>query len=150
MTVYPGISVITLGVDDMRTTLAFYKRLGWRLCEAISNDQIGFFALNNIVLALYARDLLAADSGLAGASGTGSTDPGYSAMTLAQNFVSEHAVRRAFSQAMHAGAQALVRPQATAWGGFHAVVADPDGHVWELAHNPFVELTAEGTLALPD
>jgi len=147
---YPGIAVITLGVDDTRRALAFYKRLGWRLCEAISNDQISFFALNNIVLALYARDLLAMDSGLGDASGIGANSSGYSAITLAQNYASEHAVRRAFKQAMEAGAQSLVEPSATAWGGFHAVFADPDGHVWELAHNPFVELTAEGTLALPD
>ena len=145
MRFYPGISVATLGVAEVERARRFYQRLGWRRSAAASNDSICFFSLNNIVLALFARDALAADSGLTGAAAAG-----FSGVALAQNYGSPAAVRQAMDDVLLAGGRELAAPQKTTWGGYHGVFADPDGHVWELAHNPFFELGADGTLTLPE
>ena len=90
---------------------------------------------------LYARDMLAQDLGCApGDLGTG-------AMTLAQNFASEAEVDAAYDAALAAGARACKPPERVFWGGYSGTFADPDGHVWELAYNPFWELTDAGHLA---
>ncbi|MGE3246243.1 MAG: VOC family protein [Beijerinckiaceae bacterium] len=149
MRIYPGISIVTLGVADVRRASLFYQRLGWRMSVAASNAAISFFTLNAIVLALFGREALAADSGLPAIRGDAS--PGaFSGVTLAQNHPSEIAVRQAMDDALSAGASELVPPSATSWGGYHAVFADPDGHVWELAYNPFFALSADGGVELPD
>ena len=141
---YPGISIVTLGVADVDRSSRFYERFGWRRSQAASNEAISFFALDNIVLAIFARTALAHDSGLADDDRTA-----FSGLTLAQNYASIGDVDAAFELAVQSGGRALVTPQAADWGGYHAVFADPDGHVWELAFNPFLTLTAEGKLVLP-
>ena len=93
---------------------------------------------------LFGREDLAADQGRAGA------DLGTGAMTLAQNFASAAEVDAAFAAALAAGATALKRPEKVFWGGYSGYWADPDGHVWEVAHNPFWPLEADGGLELPD
>jgi len=147
MRMYPGVSMITLGVGDVERSSRFYERFGWRRA-GVSNESISFFALNNIVLALFARSALAADCCLS-ADETMSGAPPFSGVTLAQNYGSELAVESAYDEALRAGATSLVKPAQTPWGGFHAIIADPDAHVWELAFNPFFELGADGTLTLP-
>lgn len=142
---YPGISIVTLGVADVARSTRFYERLGWRWSKQSSNDSITFFTLNNIVLGIFGRDALAEDSGLAAGR-----HEGFAGITLAQNHGSEASVRHALASAVTAGATTLKEPQATFWGGYHATFADPDGHVWELAHNPFFKLGPDGTLTLPD
>ncbi len=148
MRMYPGLSVVTLGVIDVSQSSQFYERLGWRRSKGASNPSVSFFGLNNIVLALFGRDDLARDSGLVSAPSPGLPD-GFSGITLAQNYGSPGAIDLAFDSAIAAGGKALVEPRRADWGGYHGVFADPDGHVWELAYNPFFELSADGTLSLP-
>lgn len=145
MSMYPGVSIITLGVADVARATRFYTNLGWRHSHGASNESITFFTLNNVVLGIFGRDALAEDSGLPAGGRNG-----FSGMTLAQNHGSEAAVRQALASAVAAGATTLKEPQPTFWGGYHATFADPDGHVWELAHNPFFRLGPDGTLTLPD
>jgi uncharacterized glyoxalase superfamily protein PhnB len=99
--------------------------------------------MHGAALALFGRADLAADQGRPGASlGTG-------AITLAQNFATTEEVDAAFDAALAAGATALKRPEAVFWGGYSGYWADPDGHVWEVAHNPFWPLNDDGSLTLP-
>lgn len=136
------VTLITLGVDDLPRARAFYQALGWKPAEA--QDGVAFYQMNGLALGLFGRKELAADQGRAGATlGTG-------AMTLAQNFNSPSDVDAAFAEALAAGARALKHPEPVFWGGYSGYYADPDGHVWEVAHNPFWPLSEDGTLTLPD
>ena len=137
------ITLITLGVADLAAARAFYARLGW-VEHGESQPGIAFFQLHGQALALFGRDALAADQGRPDAAlGTG-------AVTLAQNFATTADVDAAFAAALTAGATALKAPEAVFWGGYSGYWADPDGHVWEVAMNPFWPLGADGTLTLPD
>lgn len=136
------VSLVTLGVADLAGARAFYARLGWREHRA-SQDGVAFFQMQGAVLALFERDDLAADQGRAGAVlGTG-------AITLAQNFATEAEVDAAFGAALTAGGTALKAPEKVFWGGYSGYWADPDGHVWEVAMNPFWPLAEDGSLTLP-
>ncbi|KEO60167.1 VOC family protein [Thioclava indica] len=140
---YPAqrVTLITLGVQDLNRAKAFYTALGWQPAE--DQESAVFYQLNGLVLGLFDRVALAEDQGRAGAAlGTG-------AMTLAQNFDTQEDVDAAFEQALAAGATALKRPEKVFWGGYSGYFADPDGHVWELAHNPFWPLADDGGLTLP-
>ena len=135
------VTLITLGVQDLNRAKAFYSALGWQPAE--DQESVVFYQLNGLVLGLFGRAALAKDQGRAGAKlGTG-------AMTLAQNFDTQEDVDAAFEQALAAGATALKRPEKVFWGGYSGYFADPDGHVWELAHNPFWPLADDGGLTLP-
>lgn len=134
------VTLITLGVDNLARAQAFYAALGWTPTQA--QEGVVFYQINGMVLGLFGRDDLAKDQGRAGAAlGTG-------AMTLAQNFATEAEVDAAFAQAIAAGATALKAPEKVFWGGYSGYYADPDGHVWELAHNPFWPLNADGSLTI--
>ena len=136
------VTLITLGVADLAAARAFYARLGWQ--EHSGTEGVAFFRLDGQALALFGRDDLAKDQGRPGAQlGTG-------AITLAQNFASEAEVDAAFTAALAAGATALKRPEKVFWGGYSGYWADPDGHVWEVAFNPFWPLGPNGRLELPD
>lgn len=136
------VTLITLGVADLALARAFYAKLGWVAHSA--TEGIVFFQMHGAVLALFGRADLAADQGRPGA------DLGTGAMTLAQNFATEEDVDAAFAAAIAAGAKALKSPQKVFWGGYSGYWADPDGHVWEVARNPFWPLSADGSLTLPD
>jgi hypothetical protein len=136
------ITLITLGVDNLARARAFYENWGWRVTSA--QEGVVFFQMLGAALALFGRTDLAADQGRPGAMlGTG-------AMTLAQNFATRAEVDAAFAGALAAGAVALKAPQEVFWGGYSGYFADPDGHVWELAMNPFWPLADDGSLTLPD
>ena len=136
------VTLITLGVADLAAARAFYARLGWT--EHGANEGVAFYQMAGQVLALFGKGDLAADQGRPGAAlGTG-------AITLAQNFATEAEVDAAFAAALAAGATALKAPEKVFWGGYSGYWADPDGHVWEVAMNPFWPLAADGTLTLPD
>lgn len=136
------VTLVTLGVADLAAAKAFYARLGWR--EYGANPGVAFYQMNGAVLALFGRDDLAADQGRAGAAlGTG-------AMTLAQNFATEAEVDAAYAAALAAGGTGLKAPQKVFWGGYSGYWADPDGHVWEVAMNPFWPLAEDGSLTLPE
>jgi len=136
------ISLITLGVADLSRARAFYAALGWREAPA-SQAGIAFFQLPGQGLGLFPLDALAADQGRARtALGTG-------AVTLAHNLESREAVDRSFAAALAAGATALRAPEPAVWGGYSGYWSDPDGHVWEIAHNPIWPLGPDGALSLP-
>lgn len=134
------VSLITLGVDDIARSRAFYEALGWIPIEA--QEQVVFYQMHGAALGLFGREALAKDQGRPGVNlGTG-------AMTLAQNFPTEADVDVAYQTALKAGATGLKAPEKVFWGGYSGYFADPDGHVWELAMNPFWTLAEDGTLTL--
>ncbi len=133
------ITLVTLGVADLARARDFYAALGWRADEA--TEGVVFFDLGGMKMGLFGRDALADDQGRPG------TPLGTGAMTLAQNFASPADVDAAYALAIAAGATPLKAPEAVFWGGYSGYFADPDGHVWELAHNPFWPLDASGRLA---
>ena len=136
-----SITLVTLGVADLSRARAFYAALGWE--PAAEQESVVFIQLAGQVLALFGIDDLAADMGADRARlGTG-------AATLARNFATEAEVDAAFELARTAGATVLKRPERVFWGGYSGYFTDPDGHVWELAMNPFWPLAADGTLAPP-
>jgi uncharacterized protein len=136
------VTLITLGVADLAAARAFYARLGWQ--EHGAQEGVAFYQMAGAVLGLFGLADLAKDQGRAGATlGTG-------AVTLAQNFASEAEVDEAFAAALAAGGTALKAPEKVFWGGYSGYWADPDGHVWEVAMNPFWPLAADGTLTLPE
>lgn len=137
------VTLITLGVADLAAARAFYARLGW-IEHGASQPSVAFFQMHGAVLGLFGRDDLAADQGRPGASlGTG-------AMTLAQNFTTEAEVDAAYNAALAAGATGMKAPEKVFWGGYSGYWSDPDGHVWEVAMNPFWPLAENGTLTLPE
>ena len=136
------VSLITLGVDDLDRSKAFYTALGWQPAE--EQESVVFYQMHGMVLGLFGRAALAADQGRPDAPlGTG-------AITLARNYPTEAEVDAAFDAALAAGATELKRPEKVFWGGYSGYFADPDGHVWELAMNPFWPLAEDGTLTLPE
>lgn len=136
------VTLITLGVADLAASRAFYARLGW-VESGESQPSVAFFQMNGLALGLFGLADLAADQGRAGVVlGTG-------AITLAQNFATEAEVDAAFSAALAAGGTALKAPEKVFWGGYSGYWADPDGHVWEVAMNPFWPLQPDGSLRLP-
>lgn len=135
------VTLITLGVADLEKAKRFYGALGWQ--EARPQEGVVFYQMLGAVLALFGKADLAADQGRPGAAlGTG-------AMTLAQNFATEADVDAAWQVALSAGATPLKKPQKVFWGGYSGYYADPDGHVWEIAMNPFWPLQPDGSLTLP-
>ena len=135
------VTLITLGVRDLARSRAFYRALGWE--PAREMEEVSFFQMQGSALALFGIEDLAADQCRpVGELGTG-------AVTLAQNFGSEAEVDAAWRRALQAGSTVVKVPQRASWGGYSGYFADPDGHVWELAMNPFWPLTADGSLTLP-
>ena len=135
------VTLITLGTRDLARAKAFYAALGWH--PAREQEGVAFFQLHGLVLALFDWDALAEDQKRHGG------DLGTGAITLAQNFNSEEEVDEAFHRAERAGARVLKRPEPVSWGGYSGYWADPDGHVWEVALNPFWPLGPDGSLTLP-
>jgi uncharacterized protein len=134
------VTLITLGVKDLTAARAFYARLGWQ--QHSGSDGVAFYQMNGSVLGLFGLADLAADQGRPGAAlGTG-------AATLAQNFLTEDEVDAAFAAAVAAGGNSLKSPQKVFWGGYSGYWSDPDGHVWEVAMNPFWPLADDGSLTL--
>lgn len=133
------INLITLGVTDLSRSRAYYEALGWVPEEALEN--VVFYDMGGAKFGLFPLDMLAAEQGCAPA------ELGNGGMTLAQNYPNEAGVDAAFQAALDAGATAVSKPEKMAWGGYSSYVADPDGHIWEFAFNPYWPLDAEGRLA---
>jgi catechol 2,3-dioxygenase-like lactoylglutathione lyase family enzyme len=135
------VSVITLGVRDLARARRFYEALGWR-AGAASQDDVVFFQAGGLVLALWDRATLAEDSGTRDAGGWGG-------VTLAHNVRSPAEVDAVMARAEAAGAT-IARPAGeTFWGGYSGVFIDPEGHPWEVAHNPGWPLLDDGSVRLP-
>jgi uncharacterized protein len=138
------VSLVTLGVRDVASAAAFYEALGWRR-SARSQEEIAFLDGGAVVLALFGHDELAADAGL-----DADELPAFRGLTLATNLPSEHAVDELVARAVELGATVVKAPATTDWGGYSGYLADLDGHLWEVAHNPFFPLDGEGRVHLPD
>jgi catechol 2,3-dioxygenase-like lactoylglutathione lyase family enzyme len=137
-----SISFITLGVADLARSRAFYRTLGWRESMA-SQAEIAFFQAGSLVFALFQRAALAEDANVP------AVGSGFAGFTLAHNVASEAAVVALLDEVVAAGAT-LVRPaDKTSWGGFRGYFADPDSFLWEVCHNPFMALDADGAIRLP-
>ncbi|MFF2039815.1 VOC family protein [Kitasatospora sp. NPDC058170] len=137
------ISIVTLGVADLDRSTRFYEDLGWRRSSA-SSPEIVWFRTADSVLGLFPHDELAADAGVPGGG-----EPSFRGVTLAVNLESPELVDAALKAAVDAGATVVKPPTATSWGGYSGYFEDPDGHLWELAHNPFFPFTEDGSLDLP-
>jgi catechol 2,3-dioxygenase-like lactoylglutathione lyase family enzyme len=139
----PRVSLITLGVDDLARARRFYEAgLGWNVSGA-GNEHVVFIQLaGGVGLALFSRKSLAEDAHLA------DEGSGFSGITLAQNLESKEAVDAAMGKALAAGAKLLKKPEDVFWGGYSGYFADPEGHVWELAWNPFFPLSVDGGITL--
>jgi uncharacterized protein len=135
------VSLVTLGIADLKRARSFYERLGW-VTRAEPDDDVVFFQAGGIVVALWSRDELAEDSGVVDGGGWGG-------VTLAHNVRSPAEVDAVIDQARDAGARIAREGAETFWGGYSGVFVDPDGHPWEVAHNPRWTLTAEGSVVLP-
>lgn len=133
----PKISIITLGVSDLPASIAFYKRLGFTLQTEDQTDSIAFFIVEGSAarLALYPKDKLAEDAMVAN---DGRGFPGFS---LAHNVESPEKVDAVLAEAQQCGARIVKPGQKVFWGGYSGYFADPDGFLWEVAHNPFMDLT---------
>jgi uncharacterized protein len=135
------LNLVTLGVADLGRARRFYEALGWETGAAPADDVV-FFQAGEMVVALWDRGKLAADSCV--------EDPGgWGGVTLALNLGSPAEVNAVTKQAREAGATIGREPAETFWGGYSSVFVDPDGHPWEVAHNPRWTITEDGGVRLP-
>ena len=133
------VSLITLGVADTASARAFYEHLGWT-GESPDGDVV-FFQAGGVVVALWGRDKLAADSAMTDGGGWGGVTPAY-------NVSSPEEVDATLVTAERAGATIGRSGAPTVWGGYSGVFIDPDGHPWEVAHNPGWRLADDGSVHL--
>jgi uncharacterized protein len=134
------VSLVTLGVSDLERAREFYQALGWKTNAAPGADVV-FFQAGGMILALWGREELAADSAVEDRGGFGG-------VTLAHNVRSPAEVDRVVEEARRAGATITREPAETFWGGYAGVFADPDGHPWEVAHNPRWTIEPDGSVTL--
>jgi len=125
----PRISMITLGVDDVARSVAFYEKI-FGLSRLKSSPEVAFFPLNGTWLGLFGRDALAEDAGVM------SRGDGFRSFTLSHNVTSPTEVDALIDHALRAGATLVRKAEATSWGGYSGYFSDPDDHLWEVAHNP--------------
>jgi catechol 2,3-dioxygenase-like lactoylglutathione lyase family enzyme len=137
------ISLITLGVEDVGAAQRFYEALGWELGGGVDNesDHVAFFQAPGMIVALWGREKLAADSCV---DDTG----GWGGVTLAYNVNSPGEVDAVLDEASAAGATIGRAGAKTFWGGYSGVFIDPDGHPWEVAHNPSWTVHPDGRTTL--
>jgi uncharacterized protein len=141
MPLKPTLSLVTLGVSDLARSKAFYSALGWPPLPQPS-DGVAFFELDGIMLSLFPREELAKDAGVK------DSKPGFSGISLAHNVGSEAEADAALAHAVKCGAK-LVKPmQKVFWGGYSGYFADPDGHLWEVAFNPFARFDDHGVMRM--
>jgi len=129
----PKISIITLGVRDLKNSKNFYKKLGFKANERFKG--IVFFKLQNLTLALFSRKELAKDAAVS------SKGTGFRGFTLAHNVSSKKKVDTVLAKAKNAGAKIIKPGQEVSWGGYSGYFSDPDGFLWEVAWNPLMDLT---------
>ena len=136
------VSLITLGVRDLARARAFYEAVGWTT-RAAPQDDVAFFQAGGMVVALWDRAQLAEDSGVEDSGGWGG-------VTLAHNVRSPGEVDAVIEEARAAGAGIVREPAETFWGGYSAAFTDPEGHPWEVAHNPRWTIRDDGSVELPE
>ncbi len=137
------LHLVTLGVGDFDAALKFYEQgLGWKKSEASQGD-VAFFSMGGVVLSLYPRDKLAEDATVPAGG------EGFEGITLAYNTRTREEVDEVLAQVAQAGARIVKPAQDVFWGGYNGYFADPDGHLWEVAWNPFFPFDDAGRLDLP-
>jgi uncharacterized protein len=148
MSIPAQLNIVTLGVHDLPRSVAFYEALGWTRADS-SMDEIAWFGLSGgaVWLGLFPHGDLAEDASLP-REGAGDL-PAYQGMTLAINLPSDDAVLSAFASALAAGATSVKPPGPAVFDGLSGYFADPDGHLWEVAHNAGFPLHADGTITIP-
>lgn len=129
------ISLITLGVTDLDSSKKFYQDLGLTTHNYKDSNEVVFFKMEGTWLSLYRKEKLAADA-MISPDGTG-----FGGITLAHNVSSKKEVDQIYEHALSVGAKPIKKPQDTFWGGYSGYFADPDGYLWEVAYNPFTDLT---------
>ncbi len=137
----PRVSLVTLGVADLERSRAFYEALGWR-SSSKPEDGVVFFQSGSMVFALWTREELRKDSEV-------EDNGGWGGVTVAYNLGSPADVDAFLERARAAGATIARGGAETFWGGYNGIFIDPDGHPWEIAHNPFWTVTDEGDVVLP-
>jgi len=137
------VSLITLGVADLKRSREFYERLGWRRSMAQA-EGIVFFQLRGMAFALFPRNELAKDANVS------PSGQGFKGLSLAYNTRNREEVDSVLGQAEAAGANILKRAQEAFWGGYSGYFADPDGFLWEVAWNPSFALADDGAIQIPD
>ncbi|MBS2961945.1 VOC family protein [Actinocrinis puniceicyclus] len=137
------VSLVTLGVADLARATSFYRALGWPLVEN-AGDGVSFVRTGGALLSLFPYRDLAHDAGVP------ADGEGFRHVALAINVESAQAVDRGLAAAVAAGATPVKPGQQTFWGGYSGYFADPDGHLWEVAHNPFWPLDAAGLPVIPE
>jgi predicted lactoylglutathione lyase len=142
MSVPARVNIITLGVDDLERSAAFYAALGWQRASA-STDEIVWFKLTGTVLGLFPYELLAIDANV-----PVEQRPWFAGVTLAINLESRQAVDEALAAAEAAGGSIAKPGESVEWGGYSGYFADPDGHLWEVAWNPFFKIGPDGLLLM--
>ena len=130
---------MTLGVADLDAARRFYETLGWS--QSGGGESVVFFQAGGMVVGLWSRAALAEDSGV-------EDNGGWGGITLAHNVRSPAEVDAVIEEARAAGARIVRKPAETFWGGYSAVFHDPDGHPWEVAHNPGWTITPDGSVEL--
>ena len=138
----PRLSLVTLGVDDIARSRAFYEALGFKP-SGPSDDDVAFYTAGGTILSLYSRAALLRDLGLA------DSKPGFSGITLAHNVRTEPEVAGVLNEAVAAGGRLIKGAHKIFWGGIIGFFADPDGHLWEVAYNPGFSLDDKGQIVLP-
>ena len=144
----PRLTMITLGVEDIAKSTTFYEKLGFKKSSA-SQESVTFFITNGTVLGLFGRSALADDAGVGDVS-VDETPISYRGVAIAHNLDSEEAVDAAYAHALSCGATGTKAPHKVFWGGYSGYFADPDGHLWEVAHNPFAPLDENRNMPLPE
>jgi predicted lactoylglutathione lyase len=134
------LSLVTLGVGDLARARAFYEALGWTTGAGAADDVV-FFQAGGMIVALWSRASLAEDSGVEDSGGWGGVTPAYNARSPAE-------VDAVIEEARRAGARIAREPAATFWGGYSGVFVDPEGHPWEVAHNPHWTIAEDGSVHL--
>ncbi len=136
------LSLVTLGVRDLQRARAFYEAIGWHAAAGPDDGEVAFFQAGGMIVALWDRAKLAEDSAVEDGGGWGG-------VTLAYNTRSAEEVDAVVGEARAAGATIGKEPGPTFWGGYSGVFIDPDGHPWEVAHNPFWTIGDAGSVTLP-
>jgi catechol 2,3-dioxygenase-like lactoylglutathione lyase family enzyme len=139
----PRITFVTLGVFDMAASRAFYEKLGF-VASGASTPDVTFFDANGLVFALFGHADLAEDAGISAGK-----KPDFRGVSLAWNAASVEEADRIMAHAAACGARIVKPCRKVFWGGYSGYFADPDGHLWEVAHNPFFPFDAAGRIQLP-
>jgi uncharacterized protein len=134
------LSLITLGVSDLKRARRFYEGLGWKT-NAAPDDDVVFFQAGCMVVALWSREQLAEDSAV-------EDNGGWGGITLAYNTRSPAEVDQVIEEARNAGGAITREPGETFWGGYSGMFCDPDGHPWEVAHNPRWTIGDDGAVTI--